>query len=331
MFSRPDDLADADVARVLAQGWGLIDVVVEYDAVGYGSHHWRVDTGARRWFATVDDLDARHRTVDDTRQTTAERLTTALTTAAALHKSGLDFVIAPEPSRNGTITEQLGERYVIALYRHVEGQSHPWSAFPGPSERLAVLDRLVHIHNTTPDVCTGALYDDFVIPGRDELEMALHDPEMEWGPGPFADAARVLLAHHGRAVTAALEWYDGLVETVLSRSGPMVLTHGEPHRGNTIDTASGVVLIDWDTALLAPPERDLWILINEDPGIADAYTACTGVAVDDGAVDMYRWWWDLCEVSLFAADLRRPHRCSADTRIASEQLTRLLQSDRFVP
>jgi spectinomycin phosphotransferase len=258
-------------------------------------------------------------------------VTTALTTAAALHKSGFDFVIAPEPSRNGTITEQLGERYVIALYRHVEGQSHPWSAFPGPSERLAVLDRLVHIHNTTPDVCTGALYDDFVIPGRDELEMALHDPEMEWGPGPFADAARVLLAHHGRAVTAALEWYDGLVETVLSRSGPMVLTHGEPHRGNTIDTASGVVLIDWDTALLAPPERDLWILINEDPGIADAYTACTGVAVDDGAVDMYRWWWDLCEVSLFAADLRRPHRCSADTRIASEQLTRLLQSDRFVP
>ncbi|WP_432843998.1 phosphotransferase family protein [Dactylosporangium sp. CA-092794] len=37
----------------------------------------------------------------------------------------------------------------------------------------------------------------------------------------------------------------------------LVLTHGEPHPGNTMRTGGGWLLIDWDTALLAAPERDL--------------------------------------------------------------------------
>ncbi len=35
----------------------------------------------------------------------------------------------------------------------------------------------------------------------------------------------------------------------------MVLTHGEPHPGNTLMTNGGWVVVDWDTTLIA--ERDL--------------------------------------------------------------------------
>jgi hypothetical protein len=34
-------------------------------------------------------------------------------------------------------------------------------------------------------------------------------------------------------------------------------------------------LVDWESALLAPPERDLWALAESDPGLLDAYTAAT--------------------------------------------------------
>jgi aminoglycoside phosphotransferase (APT) family kinase protein len=36
------------------------------------------------------------------------------------------------------------------------------------------------------------------------------------------------------------------------------LTHGEPHPGNVIGTDDGWLLVDWDTAAIAQPERDLW-------------------------------------------------------------------------
>ena len=53
--------------------------------------------------------------------------------------------------------------------------------------------------------------------------------------------------------------YDALVAGDGRRTdAEVVLTHGEPHPGNTMRTEDGWRLIDWDTARIAPPERDLW-------------------------------------------------------------------------
>ncbi len=45
---------------------------------------------------------------------------------------------------------------------------------------------------------------------------------------------------------------------ILFSSGTVLLTHGEPHPGNAMLAADGWRLVDWDTALVAPLERDLW-------------------------------------------------------------------------
>jgi aminoglycoside phosphotransferase (APT) family kinase protein len=52
-----------------------------------------------------------------------------------------------------------------------------------------------------------------------------------------------------------------------------VLTHGEPHPGNLIQVGSRWMLVDWDTTLVAPPERDLWLL---DPAMARSSTPTAG-------------------------------------------------------
>ena len=44
----------------------------------------------------------------------------------------------------------------------------------------------------------------------------------------------------------------------------LVITHGEPHPGNLIRTGNGLAMVDWDTVALAPRERDLWMLADDE-------------------------------------------------------------------
>jgi aminoglycoside phosphotransferase (APT) family kinase protein len=127
--------------------------------------------------------------------------------------------------------------------------------------------------------------------------------------GPLATAAAALLARHATRVSAVLERYDGLV--VAGRAAPvrMVLTHGEPHPGNTILTADGWLLIDWDTALVAPPERDLWIF---DRAAVRRYTEATGVILRPDMVALYRTRWTLADIAVEAHRFRRPHTGSPE-------------------
>ena len=71
------------------------------------------------------------------------------------------------------------------------------------------------------------------------------------------------LAVDGGAPLAALvDRFERLV--VAADPARFVITHGEPHRGNTVVTDTGVVLVGWDTCLLAPPERDVWMVAGEE-------------------------------------------------------------------
>ena len=49
-----------------------------------------------------------------------------------------------------------------------------------------------------------------------------------------------------------------------------MITHGEPHPGNILRSRGRLLLIDWDTAGVALPERDLWHVAG--PGSPEAIT-----------------------------------------------------------
>ncbi len=330
MFARPADLAEADVVDGMFDGWGLRVADVEYAPVGFGSYHWHVRSGSARWFVSVDDLDARHRDRTQTRKDTYARLAAALTVARALRDEGLTFVVAPEISLSGTVLQRLTDRYVAAVYPHVDGTPHLWGRYPRRRDRIAAVHLLADLHDIDPHRVGSGLRDDFSVPGHDELMTVLADPlSVSWGPGPFSDRTRDLLGEHDDALRAVVARYGDLQRHVEQRSPRLVITHGEPHYGNIIDTATGPVLIDWDTALVAPAERDLWSLAEEDPSVAGVYERRTGQVLDRVTMRMYRLWWDLCEISLFVADLHGPHEDNDDTATAWQKLSFYLDPSRW--
>ena len=85
-------------------------------------------------------------------------------------------------------------------------------------------------------------------------------------------------------------------------------------------TAKGWVIVDWDTVLLAPPERDLWRLAQRSGSVLRAYADATGTAPNEWLVDLYGIRWDLADIASFAADFRQPHEDTEDSRKALEIL-----------
>ena len=308
--------------------WDAAVDEIEYQAVGFGSHHWLARRGPEAWFVTVDDLDARLLDDDDVRAAAQTRLTAALATARTLRDAGHTWVVAPVRSLGGKVIEAIDERFVCALYPFVAGRTSSWGAYKDADQRRAVVELLAKLHRADPGVALPALADDHVIPRRDSLEEAMNDAGGTWTGGPFAESARKLLAQDLHAVAAVLERYDELVETVSRRASPVV-THGEPHRGNVIVTEDGPALIDWDTTRIAPPERDLWSLIVEDPKIRQFYEARAETTLDDSALRLYELWWDLCEIALFIHDFRQPHSRTDDTTTAWSGLTTHLDPSRW--
>ena len=106
--------------------------------------------------------------------------------------------------------------------------------------------------------------------------------------------------------------YAGLADEVRSLQHRAVLTHGEPHASNVLVVDGRHHLIDWDTALLAVAERDLWDLDPGDGSILEAYRQATGLTAAPPALDLYRLWYDLAEIGQYLGELRRPHTDTAD-------------------
>ncbi len=328
MFTRPDDLSDEAVGAALTAGWGLTIDRLDYAPVGFGSHHWHLVSAGTRWFVTIDDLELGRQDASDRRSAVHDRLVAALGTAAALRSGGCDAVVAPTASHAGRLVEPVTDRYVVALYPHVDGTAGSFGPFERVADRLAVVDCLATIHGAEADVPAGT--DDLSIPWHDALVGAIDERSGSWSAGPYAQPTWALLDRHREPLRAVLGAYEELSASVRARAEPLVVTHGEPHAGNVIITDDGPRLIDWDTTLLAPPERDLWNLIQEDPQVRDHYEHRAGRGLDDRALRLYRLWWDLCEISLYVQDFRQPHRETADTRTAWRGLERHLDPARWV-
>jgi spectinomycin phosphotransferase len=273
--------------------------------VGAGSYHWDAVGAAPgdRRFVTVDDLDDKG-WLGRTRPAVLAGLRTVMETAVTLCRSGLGFVAAPEPGLDGQAVRPLGTRHAVTVFPFLPGTPGEWGKpLPAP-ERGELVTLLATLHRT--DLAPVRL--PRAEPGlswRGDLETALSELGRPWAGGPYAEPARSLLASGAGRVRQRLDDLDRRAAPVAAADA--VITHGEPHPGNVIQTAGGLKLIDWDTAGLAPPERDLWLAAAGSDDELSRYADLTGRRPDHALLEFYRLRWALDDVACFVRDLRAPH------------------------
>ncbi|HXL91613.1 MAG TPA: phosphotransferase [Streptosporangiaceae bacterium] len=324
MLTPPDaGMPTAALIAALERSWGMSVASIAYRPVGWGSHHWEaVDTSGSRWFVTADDLADKRLTETEPLAGAYARLRASLAAARALRDAGRTFVVAPVPAGDGEPLARVNGGFGVAVYPFVDGQSFQWGEFSSAEHRLGVLGLLVAVH--TAEVRGPALTDDFVIPHRDELAEACAGARVR-ERGPYARAATQLLMRHAVPLRGLLARYDQLVVDARVHPARAVLTHGEPHPGNTMLTVAGWQLIDWDTVLIAPPERDLWLLDPGDGTTLDAYADATGVTPLPALTELYRLRWDIADVAVDVSRFRRPHDGSTEDGKCWELLSSLIE------
>jgi spectinomycin phosphotransferase len=316
MRAPPDHLAEADLARALTRGWGLAIGSLEYVAVGGGSYHWIAHdrAGGRHWIS-VDDLDQKPFLAND-RDAAFDGLSGALETARALHAGGLEFVVAPRGA-----VQRIDARYALAVYPFLDGWSGHFGERLEQPARYELLEMLTRMHRTAP---RGLPIGHVVLLGqRDSLERALDEVAAPWSSGPYGEAARAFLARDARTVRDLLERLD---ELAAQTSDESVITHGEPHSGNVMRQGGRLVLVDWDTVALAPPERDLWLLEPLDADEREHYTRLSGLTIDERTLQLYRLRWRLDDIAASTTLLHAAHVANADTERALQGLARRLES-----
>lgn len=310
MKTPPESLEPDTISVALSAHWNLDAAALTYAPVGFGSHHWIAETTeGEKWFVTVDDLQSAY--LGENEERAFEVLDTAFQASAALRDAAkLAFVIAPIADCSGRWLHRLDERYSMAVFPFLDVEPTEFDVFPHESDKNDAIQIVGEIHNATARLPVDSLRKEtFVVPKRAEFLRALGDLDSPWNAGPYSEPARLLLRDHVTTLRQRLVQFDRVAAEVLADRSGWVISHGEPHAANIIRTRSGsMVVVDWADVAYAPPERDLWMLLDEADSDWSAYTVATNVtSLSERALSAYRLYWNLSDIAIFVSWCRCPH------------------------
>jgi spectinomycin phosphotransferase len=283
MNEAPADLDTDQLLQAVRRSWHPAVDMLTHLPVGFGAHHWRADVGGRaRYFVTLDNLGAHH---------TLQTLQSAYAGAAALLEAGLTFVIAAI------------EPYAVPLAGRAISVT-PWlEGTPVASiDEKITADMLRQLHAVDPADLGVDLPTWQPIVGPELVDHIAECVQRPWSEGPYGERSRQAVASaHGNIV----RWTARYLELGRrAQSHRWVPTHGEPDWHNQLITASGTVLVDWETLKLAPAERDLQTLGIGDPAM----------------LEMFDLEWRLDEISQYTTWFAGPHGDTADDSTAFDSL-----------
>lgn len=265
-------LAHADLLEVLAASYGLTLGTVQFLSAGTAPAY-RAEGPSGRFFVKV---------VPSTGYGTAllERLTAEAPLLRALRRRSVLPRVPRVVSTRGGDDFTHFDNLVLFVYDWIDGVplGATWA------DALPELAALVgHLHAASPLLAEAVPRlpvppEDFELPFEQGwLRDWGHLESLQRGARPGVHALRDLLLPHADELERLLDRAHAFQRTARKRKTTFALCHTDAHGGNVMrDSAGALWLIDWETARLAPPEHDLWMLHDRLPDVLGAYERTLG-------------------------------------------------------
>lgn len=219
-----------------------------------------------------------------------------------LAESGIKQIIPALRTQTGGLRHEsnnLGDAWVMTLHPFVEGH-HGYRQRMTPVQWAEFGVALKHLHTTyfPAQIIAGIPREDFSTRRHDELRTFVSRIEREKFVDPVAAELAAFLISKRNEILRLIEKVEESVQHLLHKDLEFVLCHADIHCWNLlIDDSTGVLhIVDWDTLVFAPKERDLMFI---GAGLADSgYTLAQEIemffegygqtAIDSNAVTYYR-------------------------------------------
>lgn len=233
-----------------------------------------------------------------------------------LHEQGIPQIIPPLVTSTGQLWAALGESTLI-LYPFMEGISGfevelsegQWADFGTALQRI-------HTMNLPSALMQRIQKESYSTESRDICRNVLQRLENETFDDPVMAGLADYLLPKRETVLDLLRRAEQLAHTLASRSPEWVLCHSDIHPGNLfIDEKGALFIVDWDSPMLAPKERDLMFI-----GGGQGYV---GVTAQEEEMNFYRYYGQTpidpvamayyrCERNLYDLSVECPRILSSD-------------------
>lgn len=175
-----------------------------------------------------------------------------------LHQRGVRQVIPPMPTLDGRLWTRL-ERFALVVHPYVAGRD-AYTVPLAEDQWLALGAALAGLHATRlpDDLARRVPIETFGPRSRDTLRRFQARVEREAFDDPAAAGLADLLRAERTRIERLILRHEQLGAALRARSPTRVLCHGDVHYRNVLvdDDDGALYLVDWDTLVCAPPERD---------------------------------------------------------------------------
>lgn len=255
-----------------------------------------------------------------------------------LHAQGIRAVMAALPTLTGPLWTSL-EPFHLMLYPWVEGRdSFEQPLTDAQWRELGVALRQVHQAPLPPALHQGMPVEAYAPDWREQVRRWLVDGAAYGAADPVASDLAAFLAQRRAEIEGMVERAAQLAQGLTARSLPLVLCHADLHAWNLLVGDDGsLTIVDWDTLLLAPKERDLMFVGAGIGGVwhypreaALFYEGYGAVAVDAVAIAYYRYERIVQDIAAYCEEIFLTPPGGADRAQSLRHLTGQFDPDSVV-
>lgn len=186
-------------------------------------------------------------------------------------------------------------------------------------------DLVSQITEMLADIHTWEPVGDLTIPTESFISEYLSMMEYIETHIPKNDSFFSLFQTNRQKIQRIIDRYQSLETKYLQDKPNFVLTHGDVTGLNFILSKQSFILIDWDDAKLAPPERDLIFIQDNKHFDACLYKRKTGHAMNMDLVKYYQLRWSLDSiVGNFDLLVRHPDLADGDKQESLREIEEYL-------
>ena len=260
-MSASSDIHQSLVLETIRQAYGLPVERITFLTTGWVSFCYRVETAAESYLLKLyDESGAMPAPLLASSRDFYLPLTHQLCTSQLLSQ-----IACPVQAQDGRFSIRAGP-YRMILFHFIEGKPVGFGTLPDEiTVKLAGLVGQLH-KNTRSLQLANPLVERFEIAFEDVLPAGL-DKLANLGPGARASlrAFQELILSHRSAIRGYLDRLKGLQAIMRTRARDMVVCHTDLHGGNLlVDSRGNLYILDWEGAMLSPPEQDLFFFAGED-------------------------------------------------------------------